>query len=141
MTPLCGSRRNPLQKKPVVAARAAISHPIPSSPNCESFKIISSIVKAVKVFASLVIRAWLLHLEVDGQSQRAVELAQQALSLLGKSRNAGNDGTSQVDNGSLNQVQNDTDGATEERVHNETVGANERVDEDSVGIDELLQEC
>lgn len=116
---------------------AAISHPISSSPSLESFKIISSIVKAVKVFASLVTRAWLLNLEADGQSQSAVELAQQALSLLGKSRNAGNDSTGQVDNGSLNQVQNDTDGATEERVGNETVGTKETVDERSVGIDKL----
>lgn len=70
-----------------------------------------------------------------------MELAQQGLSLLGKSRDAGNDSTGQVDNGPLNQVQDDTDGATEERVGNEAVGTNERVDERSVGIDELLREC
>lgn len=67
-----------------------------------------------------------------------MELGQQSLSLLGKSRNAGNEGASQVDNGSLNQVQNDTNGATEERVVNEAVGTNESVDERSVGIGELL---
>lgn len=69
-----------------------------------------------------------------------MELAQQTLSLLGKSRNAGNEGASEVDNGSLNQVQDDADGATEERVGNEAVGTNEGVDEGSVGIDELLRD-
>lgn len=69
-----------------------------------------------------------------------MEVAQQTLSLLGKSRNAGNESASQVDNNSLNQVQNDTNGATDERVGNEAVGANKRVDERSVGIDELLRD-
>jgi hypothetical protein len=81
-----------------------------------------------------------LDLEADGQGKRAVELAQQTLSLVGKSRDAGNDGASQVDNGSLNQVQDNTNGTTEERVGNEAVGANERVDESSVGTNELLRE-
>jgi hypothetical protein len=70
-----------------------------------------------------------------------VELAQQGLGLLGKSRDAGNDSSGQVDNGSLNQVQDDTDGATEERVGKEAVVTNESVDERSVGIDKLLREC
>lgn len=69
-----------------------------------------------------------------------MEGAQQTLGLLGISGNAGNDSTSQVDNGSLNQVQDDANGATEERVGNETVGANKGVDELGVGINELLQD-
>lgn len=70
-----------------------------------------------------------------------MEVAQKALRLLGKSGNASNDSASQVDNGSLNQVQDDTNGTTEERVGNETVGANKSVDELGVGIDELLRDC
>lgn len=78
-----------------------------------------------------------LDLEADGQGQRAVKLAQQGLSLLGKGRDAGNESTGQVDNGSLNQVQDNTDGATEERVGNEAIGTEESVDERSVGIHKL----
>lgn len=72
-------------------------------------------------------------LDADGQSQRGVDLAQLGLGLLGVGRDAGNDGTSQVDNGPLDQVENNTNGATEERVRNEAVGADESVDELSVG--------
>lgn len=81
-----------------------------------------------------------LALNAEGQGQRGVNAAQQGLGLLGKSRNAGNNGTSQVDNGSLNQVQDDSNGATEERVGNDTVGAKKSVDELSVGTDKLLRD-
>lgn len=66
-----------------------------------------------------------------------MDLAQQALGLVGIGRNTGNDGTGQVDNGTLNEVEDNTDGATEEGVGDDTVGADEGVDEVRVGLNEL----
>lgn len=66
-----------------------------------------------------------------------MDAADLALSLLGVSRDTGNDGASQVDNSSLNQVEDDTNGAAEERVGNKAVGPDKSVDELSVGLSEL----
>lgn len=67
-----------------------------------------------------------------------MDLAQQGLGLVGVGRDTGNDGTGQVDNGTLNQVEDNTDGATEEGVGNEAIGADEGIDEVRVGFRELL---
>lgn len=66
-----------------------------------------------------------------------MDLGQQTLGLVGVGRDAGNDGTGQVDNGTLNQVEDNGDGATEEGVGDEAVGAEEGVDELGVGLNEL----
>lgn len=66
-----------------------------------------------------------------------MDLAQQGLGLVGIGRDTGNDGTGQVDDGTLNQVEDNTDGATEERAGEETVGADEGIDKPGVGLNEL----
>lgn len=68
-----------------------------------------------------------------------MDLAQQGLGLVGVGRDTGNDGTGQVDDGTLNQVEDNTDGATEEGVGDETVGADEGVDETRVGVRESAE--
>lgn len=66
-----------------------------------------------------------------------MDLAQQALGRAGVGRDTGNDGAGQVDNGTLNQVEDNIDGAAEDGEGEETVGADEGVDELGVGLNEL----
>lgn len=68
-----------------------------------------------------------------------MDLAQQALGRAGVGRDTGNDGAGQVDNGTLNQVEDNIDGAAEDGEGEETVGADEGVDELGVGLNESVE--